>query len=247
MLGEAAVVVLSGGQDSTTCLGWAKQNFNRVHAVTFNYGQRHRIEIEAATVVARILRADSHEIRSVQTFNGSSPLTDHARPLETYKSYESMDLTIGSRVELTYVPHRNATFILEAAKYAESLSCRSLITGVCEADNANYPDCRRTFIDAMVRMLNLSLGVDRMDRGAAVEIITPLISRTKAESIWLAQKIPGVMNALGFSHTCYAGRFPPCGECHACVLRAEGFRLAGVEDPLIVRATRYIHGEKTQE
>jgi 7-cyano-7-deazaguanine synthase len=229
-----ALVVLSGGQDSTTCLAWAKQGFTEVHAISFDYGQRHRIELDAAAKVATILQADSHVILPVQVVRGASPLTTN-QPLETYSDYESMDKEIGNRVELTYVPHRNLTFLLEAAKYAEQMGIRNLVAGVCQADNANYPDCREMFVRSLETTLNLSLGTDRGDRGKHFLLHAPLLNLSKAESIRLAQRIPDALLALSYSHTCYAGECPPCGTCHACVLRAEGFRQAGIADPLLER------------
>ena len=141
-----------------------------------------------------------------------------------------MDKIIGDRVELTFVPMRNAFFLTLGANYALSKNCRTLVTGVCQQDNANYPDCRKTFIDAQQNAINEALGI------ADFKIETPLIFMTKAESIELAQKLEGCMESMAYSHTCYAGQFPPCGKCHSCVLRAKGFEEAGVEDPLIQRS-----------
>lgn len=232
---KPALVVLSGGQDSTTCLAWAREIFSEVHAVSFDYGQRHSRELESAIKIASLLNAATHRIIKVEVSRGLSPLTNSNQQLETYGDFESMDKTIGDRVELTYVPHRNLTFLLEASKLAEQMGIRDIVIGVCQADNANYPDCRDQFVEAFQQVVNLSLGTDRGDRGATLYIHRPLIFLTKADSIKLAQRTPGAMEALAYSHTCYAGEYPPCGKCHACVLRAEGFRQAGVIDPLIER------------
>jgi 7-cyano-7-deazaguanine synthase len=226
-----ALVVFSGGQDSTICLYWAKKTFNEVHAVTFDYGQRHALEIEAATRIAAQAGVRSHEIVPVgPLLRSTSPLTDRGAALETYSDYQSMDKIIGERVELTFVPMRNAFFLTLAANLAVAKNCFDLVTGVCQQDNANYPDCRATFIDLQQQTINGALGINYM------LIHTPLMDLDKAASIRLAQGLPGCMDALGHSHTCYAGKFPPCGECHSCVLRAEGFRQAGVPDPLLARA-----------
>jgi len=228
---SAAMVVLSGGQDSTTCLFWAKQWFEPLHAVTFNYGQRHSRELEAAAAVAKLAGVASHEIIDVPgVLRSRSPLTDRTAELETYTDYASMDRIIGDRVELTFVPMRNAFFLTLAANIALAKDCFNLITGVCQADNANYPDCRQTFVHAQEHTINQALGIKDF------RIIAPLMDMSKASSIRLAQTVPGAMAALAYSHTCYAGEYPPCGKCHACVLRAEGFNQAGVEDPLVVRA-----------
>lgn len=225
------LVVFSGGQDSTTCLYWAKHNFDRVHAVTFDYGQRHALEVNASSIIAEMSCIDAYDVVSVPgILRGSSPLTDQSATLETYSDYESMDKTIGNRVELTFVPMRNALFLSIAANIAISKGIYDIVTGVCQQDNANYPDCREGFITSQQATINAALGVSNF------KIHTPLMHLSKAESIRLASSMPGCMDALAFSHTCYAGKFPPCGKCHSCVLRAEGFRVAGVDDPLIVRS-----------
>lgn len=228
---KKAMVVLSGGQDSTTCLYWAKAVFKEVHAVTFDYGQRHALELDAARIVAKMAGVVSHEVVEIPgVLRSRSPLTDPSAELETYTDFESMDAIIGDRVELTFVPMRNAFFLTLAANLALARDCYHLVTGVCQQDNANYPDCRQTFIDSQERTINEALGID------IFRIHAPLMSLSKAEIVRFAQQIPGCMDAMAYSHTCYAGQFPPCGECHSCVLRAHGFAQAGVADPLVVRA-----------
>jgi 7-cyano-7-deazaguanine synthase len=230
-----ALVVLSGGQDSTTCLYWAKQNFDEVHAVTFDYGQRHIREIEAAVKVAKMAGVATHEVVAVgPMLRSTSPLVDPEATLEQYTDYESMDAIIGDRVELTFVPMRNAFFLTLAANIALSKGCRNLVTGVCQQDNANYPDCREEFIASQQETINQALGI------ADFKILTPLIDLSKAESIALAVSMPGCMEAMAWSHTCYSGEFPACGKCHSCTLRAHGFEEAGVADPLIIRGQKCI-------
>lgn len=229
-----AIVVLSGGQDSTTCLFWAKQHFDQVHAITFDYDQRHRLEIEAARTVAGMAGVVSHEVIAVPNcLKSHSPLTSE-NALETYDDYESMDATIGDRRELTFVPMRNALFLTIAANRAEALGITNIVTGVCAMDNANYDDCRLSFIRATEDYINKAIGHDH--RGTApITIHVPLIDLSKSESIHLAAEV-GALEALAYSHTCYAGEYPPCGKCHACVLRAHGFEEAGIPDPLLERA-----------
>lgn len=230
---DSALVVLSGGQDSTTCAAWAKAQFRHVHAVTFDYGQTHIRELDAAKKVVEILELDSHEIIKLgPVLDGRSPLTNRAEKLETYNSFEEMTEIIGSRVEKTFVPMRNALFLTIAANRAVCRDIYDLVTGVCEADFSNYPDCRRTFVDSQQHTVNEALGVTDF------KIWTPLISLSKAQSVKLAQTLPRCMDALAYSHTAYSGEFPPLTQDHATVLRAQGFLEAGVPDPLIVRAWR---------
>ena len=144
-----ALVVLSGGQDSTTCLMWAKMQFDEVHAVTYDYGQRHFREIQAAKDVAKLAGVKSHKIVTVgPILEGRSPLTNEEAHLELYADFKQMDQIIGDRVETTFVPMRNALFLTLAANHASCNGITNLITGVCQADNANYPDCRQSFLEA---------------------------------------------------------------------------------------------------
>lgn len=227
-----ALVVLSGGQDSTTCLFWAIQEFKEVHAITFDYGQRHAREIDSAEIIAKRAGVTSHEIVVIPNcLKSASPLVS-TTPLEKYENYEQMDKTIGSRVELTFVPMRNALFLTIAANRAVALEAHHIVTGVCQQDNANYPDCRENFILAMEHMANESLGAKR------IRIHTPLMFLTKAQTVHLADNLPGCMDALAYSHTSYDGKYPPTDMNHSNVLRAKGFEEAGLPDPLVVRAYR---------
>ena len=240
----AALVVLSGGQDSTTCLFWAKQYFSEVHAVTFDYNQRHTREIQAARDIAKIASVHSHEVIVLgPILNGTSPLTNPAESLELYKDHDSMAAIIGGRIEKTFVPMRNALFLTVAANRAVCLGVQALVTGVCQADNANYPDCRETFIKAQEESINQALGLNTFD------IYAPLMDLSKAQSIRLAMGIgkdsfdefaivTPAYAALGFSHTAYDGSYPPVSKDHANTLRAQGFLEAGVPDPLVIRAMR---------
>jgi 7-cyano-7-deazaguanine synthase len=221
-----ALVVLSGGQDSTTCLAIAKQRYAEVHAVTFNYGQLHAAEIECAKKQCNIFKVASHEIVDVgPILAGSSPLTNRAEALEQYQDHNSLP----GGLEKTYVPHRNLLFLTLAANRAYVMDAEALFTGVCQEDFGGYPDCRRVFIDALEKTIWLS-GEKQLF------INTPLMQLSKAASILLAMDIPHCYGALAFTHTSYDGQYPPIGKDHATLLREKGFVEARVPDPLVVRA-----------
>jgi len=237
MLQKHALVVLSGGQDSTTCLFWALQNYSKVSAVTFDYGQRHRRELHCAASIAylaqRVPRVEHEMIQCMGIMHSTSPLVDVTASLENYTSYEQMDQVIGDRTELTFVPMRNALFLTIAANRAVELGGADIVTGVCQMDNANYPDCRLSFIRAQEEMINQALG---LSDGKRINIVTPLINMSKAESVHLALHTPDAYEALALSHTSYDGMYPPVGMNHANVLRAQGFLEADYPDPLVLRA-----------
>jgi 7-cyano-7-deazaguanine synthase len=230
-----ALVILSGGQDSTTCLFWAKENYDELHAITFDYGQRHVIEIEAAKKVAEMASVVTHEIVKVPNILiSTSPLTSNEE-LEHYADAESMDSVIGNRREKTFVPMRNALFLTIAANRAEALGITDIFTGVCQMDNANYDDCRDVFVRAAEEYINTALGHDH--RGTfPICICTPLIYMSKAETVSLAKALPGCWEALAYTHTSYDGKYPPTDANHANILRADGFEKAGLPDPLVLRA-----------
>lgn len=236
---SSVMVVLSGGQDSATCLLVAKRQYRHVHAITFDYGQRHRREIDCAKKIAELVGVDSHTVVDVRGLLLSrSPLVDKNATLETYNSYDEMDKVIGNRIELTFVPLRNPLFLLVAANHALARNCYTLMTGVCAMDNANYPDCTQAFLETCELLIEESLGMLRPDYdGTSFTVRAPLLHKTKAETVLLADQ----SGALGYAvmantHTCYAGEYPPCGKCHSCVLRAEGFREAGLPDPLVAKS-----------
>ena len=221
------------------CLFWAIQQFGveNVHALTFDYHQRHHAELTAAVQVAHLAGVETrHEVLEIgPILAGTSPLTDPGQQLELYESPEEMAKIIGHRVEKTFVPLRNALFLTLAANRAAVLGCQYIVTGVCQEDNANYPDCRSVFIDAQEEAINQALG-HSFEEGPWIEIKTPLMEMSKAESVLYSYQFDGAYRALAFSHTAYDGQYPPVGKDHASVLRADGFHKAGVPDPLVVRA-----------
>ncbi len=211
---------------------WAKTVLRPkyIHAVTFDYGQKHKIEIESSRKVAEMAGVTSHEIINIgPILIGSSPLVNSNFSVGRYASVDNLP----KGVEPTFVPGRNALFLTIAANRASALGTDDIVTGVCEADFAGYFDCRQVFITKFAEALSEGLfGVpDRLT------IHTPLMSLTKMHSVLLASGLEGCMEALAYSHTCYNGEVPPCGECHACLLRKRGFIEANIADPLVVRTS----------
>jgi len=219
-----AVCLLSGGLDSSTCLALARKEGYACYALSFDYGQRHRIELEAAARVARSLGVERHLVAKVglDAFGGSALTSD----LEVPKGRSAADM--GGGIPVTYVPARNTIFLSFALAWAEVLGCSDIFIGVNALDYSGYPDCRPEFIQAFEDMANLATkaGVEGRTR---VVIHTPLIGLTKAGIVRLAHEL-----GLDFSltHSCYDpspdGR--PCGECDSCLLRRKGFEEAGIED-----------------
>ncbi len=221
-----ALVVLSGGQDSTTCLYWAIDRFGRANtsSVSFDYGQRHAIELESAKKVAEIAGVPCC-ILPIDTFAalGGSALTDGAIGVRAAVSSET------GRPN-TFVPCRNLIFLTFAAAYAYGREITELVTGVGETDYSGYPDCRSETILALQESIRLGMEL-------SITIHTPLMRLSKRAIVELAREL-GALEALAYSHTCYQGLQPPCGECPACRLRANGFREAGIPDPLLERLSK---------
>ncbi len=221
------VVVLSGGADSTICAALSQGIYEKVHAITFNYGQRHQIEIEAATSVAQELGLDSHEILSLggEVLKSTSPLVSNNK-VDEYSSVQELPGGVAN----TFVPNRNQLFLTIAANRAIAAGIDILVTGVCQTDYSGYPDCRRDFIDS----LQDSISLGNFGELGKFMIVTPLMEMTKAESVLLAKDVLGDRfdAVLRLTHTCYQGVVGGCGKCAACLLRDKGFREAGIDDPL---------------
>jgi len=227
-----ALVVLSGGQDSTLCLHWAlQQGFDEVQAVAFDYGQKHSIELDMARAQCDATKTKLEVVELGPILKGTSPLVDPKAELE---QYEDGDLPGG--LEKTFVPMRNQLFLTIAANRAYCIGATNLVTGVCQADSGGYPDCRQNFIDALTSSINLGTFTGEPGTVTNLRIHTPLMDLTKSESIDMAMRMEGAYAAWAYSHTAYDGAYPPLGADHATVLRAQGFEEAGVPDPLIVRA-----------
>ncbi len=226
---KRAVVLLSGGLDSTTTLAIARAERFECYALSFDYGQRHRIELEAARSMAGALGAREHRVARIepQIFSGSA-LTDG---IEVPKSRPEIEISRG--IPVTYVPARNTLFLSYALAWAEVLGAFDIFIGVNALDYSGYPDCRPEFIRAFEQMANL--GTKAGVEGSHFQIHTPLLEMTKAQIIRRALDL-GI--DLSLTHSCYdptpAGQ--ACGLCDSCQLRRKGFREAGLADPIAYAA-----------
>lgn len=227
MKNEDAVVLLSGGQDSTTCFAWAKARYARVHAMTILYGQRHVSEIEAAKKIALLLGATSHKVVDASVIGTLSKngLTDLSMAITPAGGFGDVHAPGG--LPTSFVPGRNMIFLAMASAHAVAIGAKTIVTGVCETDFSGYPDCREEFIAAMELTVNRAMP----SSSGPICILTPLMHRTKAETVRMAREYPGCWDALALSVTCYHGMVPGCGNCPACALRVKGFREAGFQDP----------------
>ncbi len=222
---KKAVVLLSGGLDSTTVAAIAQQQGFAVYALSFDYGQNHRVELDFARRVAEQQRVARHAVVKVdlRAFGGSA-LTSHV-PVPKHRTAEEM----GHGVPVTYVPARNTVFLSLALAWAETLGASDIFIGVNALDYSGYPDCRPEFIAAFERMANLATKLGTED-GRQINIHTPLIAMTKREIIETGMRL-GVDYSM--TTTCYdpSASGEACGECDACLLRLKGFAEAGVADP----------------
>jgi len=227
---KRAVVLLSGGVDSTTTLAVARQRGFETYALTFRYGQRHTIEVEAARRVAHALGAARHEVvaMDLRAFGGSALTADIAVPKDRSQA------EIGTGIPSTYVPARNTIFLSYALAWAETLGAQDIFIGVNALDYSGYPDCRPEYVGAFERMANLATKAG-VEGGQKLKIHTPLIHLTKAEIIAQGAAL-GVDFALTLS--CYdpTPDGAACGRCDACLLRRKGFAEAGLADPTRYRA-----------
>jgi 7-cyano-7-deazaguanine synthase len=214
--GASAVVVLSGGQDSVTCLGYALKCFEKVSAIGFRYGQKHEVELRQASKIC-LDHGVSYEIFDIPALSvlaDSALVTDGDVTKPHHRN---------AALPASFVPNRNALFLTIAHAYAQKVGATALVTGVCETDFSGYPDCRHGFIEKLEAALNEGYLTN-------IRIYTPLMYISKAETFRLAEACGFLATVIDDSHTCYNGDRSTlhewgagCGECPACVLRAKGY------------------------
>ncbi|RME73821.1 MAG: 7-cyano-7-deazaguanine synthase QueC [Planctomycetota bacterium] len=222
---KTAVILLSGGLDSTTVLAIAKSEGFEPWCITFRYGQRHQFEIESAKKIAKVMNVARHIVFDLDLSQfGGSALTDHQISVPKGAEAESPG------IPPTYVPARNTVFLSIALAWAEVLDAQDIFIGVNAIDYSGYPDCRPEYIEAFEKMANLAtkMGIE----GKKITIHTPLIHLSKKEII-----LKGLSLGVDYSltHSCYSpnSEGKPCGECAACQLRKKGFKEAGLSDPAL--------------
>ena len=221
-----AVILLSGGLDSATCLAIANNNGYELHSLSFKYGQRHEFEIGAAKKLAKSMGVTNHIVMNINLREfGGSALTDN---IEVPKNRNESD--ISSEIPVTYVPARNTIFLSFALAFAETIESNDIFIGVNALDYSGYPDCRPEYIEAFENMARLATKKS-IESSDSIDIHTPLINLTKAEIIKRGMDL-GV-DYLN-THSCYDpfDSGDPCGECDACKLRLKGFNDNGLIDPL---------------
>jgi 7-cyano-7-deazaguanine synthase len=222
---KRAIVLLSGGIDSTTTLAIAIAEGYEAYALSFDYGQRHQIEMDAARRVANSLGAKEHRITSIdlRAFGGSA-LTDNV-----VVPKQRSETEIANGIPVTYVPARNTIFLAYGLAWAEVISANDIFIGVNAIDYSGYPDCRPEFIEAFENLANV--GTKAAVEGRRFQIHTPLIKLSKADIIRKGFDL-GV--DFSFTHSCYdpTAEGLACGECDSCLLRLKGFREAGITDPI---------------
>ncbi len=226
---KRAVVLLSGGLDSATVLAIARAQGYELYALSFSYGQRHIVELDAARRVAASIGVAAHRIAQIdlRVFGGSALTSE----IDVPKSRDAAEMSHG--IPITYVPARNTIFLSFALAWAEVLGSSDIFIGVNALDYSGYPDCRPEFVAAFEKMANLATKAGVEGR-QALRVHTPLIALTKAEIIRQGIEL-GV--DYGLTSSCYdpSPTGAPCGECDSCLLRRKGFRENGIEDPLAYR------------
>jgi 7-cyano-7-deazaguanine synthase len=228
--GKRAICLLSGGLDSATCLAMARQKGYECYCLSFDYGQRHRVELEAARHIAGHLGAKEHQIVrfDLRAFGGSALTGDVDVPKNRGESEMS------SGIPVTYVPARNTIFLSFALAYAEVTGASDIFIGVNAIDYSGYPDCRPEFIQAFETMANLATKAG-VEGATTIKIQAPLQDLSKAD---IVRKALGLGLDVSLTHSCYDpdAHGHPCGSCDSCILRRKGFEEAGATDPALLSA-----------
>lgn len=223
---RSALVLYSGGIDSTTALYWARGSYEQVQALSFDYGQRHKVELVLARRLTRRLHIPHEVLKADLRPIGGSALTDPSLRLPKFRSPEEFADGIPS----TYVPFRNGIFLAMAAAWAEARALTDIVCGFNTVDSPHYPDTRGPFVRAMERAIELGTGARSKDREA--RIVTPFLRMRKAEII---RKGLSLRADYSFSISCYGGREIPCRQCSSCIIRQRAWREVGMNDHLLVR------------
>ncbi|MDI6734652.1 MAG: 7-cyano-7-deazaguanine synthase QueC [bacterium] len=251
---KKAVILLSGGLDSTTTLYWAKNQGYTCVCLIFDYGQRHRKEIQCAITIAEITDCQYHIIKFQLPWLGSalldkripipnSPLLKGGRGLSPTEIPSTCVVPFNPKSKIqnpkfqteipsTYVPARNTIFLSFALSYAEAIGVQTILIGANALDYSGYPDCRPEYYEAFKKVA--ALGIKQGVEGKPIEILTPLIDKTKAEIV----KLGFTLNVpFELTWSCYKGGTKPCGKCDSCVLRSKGFNEVKTQDPIIAKGS----------
>jgi len=222
---KKAIVILSGGLDSSVCLAWAVNKGYKAYAINFDYGQRHKRETKSAEKIARYYKVPLYKIKLNFPWLKSSSLVNKNKSIPDLE-YSQI---ISGKIPSTYVPGRNLVFSSIAVSFADSIGAEAVISGPNSIDYSGYPDCRPEFYNALEKAINY--GTKNPVYGKKIKLLTPLIKMSKADIVKLAFKLKV---PLKYTWSCYRGGNRPCGKCDSCKLRAKGFEEAGFIDPLLI-------------
>lgn len=223
---KQCVVLFSGGIDSTTALFWALNRFEKVCTLTFDYGQRHKVEIQLAKKLIQKLNVPQDSINLDLRQIGGSSLTEMSIPLPAFERLEEIE----SGPLSTYVPFRNGIFLAVAAAWSEVKGIKEIICGFHILDSPNYPDTQKSFVEAMEKAINIGSAASL--RGDKIKISAPFVKLRKSEIIKLGMSLGA---DYSYSISCYSGEEIPCSKCSSCLLRQRAWEEVGRKDPLILR------------